>query len=69
MTHSNDYFTRQILSYEVRDKKTYEMLDYLLYEKVGNWSRKRQIPQHLFQGFVTELIEAEYNRTKSPLGI
>ena len=66
---TNEYFTRQLLTYEVRDKKTYEMLDYLLYEKVGAWSRKKQIPQQLFQGFVTELIEAEYNRTKSPLGI
>lgn len=69
MTPSNDYFTRQILSYEVRDKKTYEMLDYLLYEKVGNWSRKRQIPQHLFQGFITDLIEKAYSSSKSPLGI
>jgi len=66
---TNDYFTRQLLTYEVRDKKTYEMLDYLLYEKVGAWSRKKQIPQHLFQGFVTELIEEAYKRTKSPLGI
>jgi len=66
---SNDYFTRQILSYEIRDKKTYEMLDYLLYENIGNWSRKKQIPQHLFQGFITELIEEAYGRQKSPLGI
>ena len=66
---SNEYFTRQIFSYEVREKKHAEMLDYLLYEKLGNWSRTKRIPQHLFQGLVTELLEEAYRAKKSPLGI
>jgi len=66
---SNEYFTRQVMSYEIREKKTLEMVDYLLYAQLGNWSRKKQIPQHLFQGLITELIEDAYKRSKSPLGI